>query len=188
MLREIAEAAPVPFKSEARYVDGCMRRVVLPLVAVALALAVPATAAAPPEVVKLRRQVATLKKTVKKLTAQRNAARRQVVTLRRELAPVPSGSVTVGNGEHGDRARTSGLRVTAGGDLLGQIEYLGGLSCPNLGPYLQVEATFFNAAGQVIDTGSDIETSAVAGVRYPVEAFGDGAAVRADAVVSVTCI
>ena len=138
--------------------------------------------------VKLRRQVATLKKTVKRLTVQRNTARRQVVALRRQLQPLPSGSVTVANGEHGDRARASGLRVTADGEVLGQIEYLGGLNCPNLGPYLQIEATFFNAAGQVIDTGSDIETSAVSGVRYPVEVFGDKAAVRADAVVSVTCI
>ncbi len=166
---------------------GCVRSILLVVVIGVLGLAVPATAAAPPEVVKLRKQVATLNAKVKQLTAQRNAARREVAALKARLAPKRTGSVSVANGEHGDRIRVTGVNVTSRGDILGQIEYLGGLSCPNIGPYLQVDATFFNAAGQVIDTGVDLETSPVAGVRYPLDVLGAEGAIRADAVVSVAC-
>lgn len=161
-----------------------------PLVAIVavLALAVPATAAAPPEVVKLRREITALKAKVKRLTTERNTARREIVTLKRRLAPKPTGSVTLANGDKGDRARVTGLGVTKDGDVLGQIEYLGGLSCPDLGPWLRVEATFFDAAGTVIDTGSDTKTEVVAGARYPLEVLGATGAVRADAVVSVECL
>ncbi len=167
---------------------AAMRRIVLVATVTVLGLAVPATAAAPPEVVKLRKQVATLSAKVKQLTVQRNAARREVAVLKAQLAPKPTGSVAIANGENGDRARVTGANVTASGDILGQIEYLGGLTCPNLGPYLQLEATFFNAAGQVIDTGGDLQTSPVAGVHYPINVLGASGGVRADAVVSVTCL
>jgi hypothetical protein len=165
-----------------------MRKTTLVVVAAALSLAVPATAAAPTEVVKLRKQVAALTVKVKRLTVERNTARRQVVALTARLTPKPTGSVTLANGEHGDRARVTGANVKASGDVLGQIEYLGGLNCPNLGPYLRVDATFFGPTGAILDTGSDIETSPVVGPRYPLEIFGAAGAVRADAVVSVTCL
>jgi hypothetical protein len=165
-----------------------MRRSALAAIALVLALAVPATAAAPPEVVKLRKQVAALKAQVKRLTVERNTARRQVNALRAQLAPKPTGSVTLSNGENGDKARVTRAGVTRDGDILGQIEYLGGLTCPNLGPWLKVEATFFGPAGNIVGTGSDTETSAVAGPRYPLDVSGTSGAVRADAVVSVTCL
>ena len=164
------------------------RKVLLAAITAVLALTMPATAAAPPEVVKLRKQVATLKAQVKRLTAERNTARRQVTALRAQLAPKPTGSVTLSNGENGDRARVTGAGVTKDGNILGQIEYLGGLTCPNLGPWLSVEATFFGPAGTIIGTGSDTETSAVAGPRYPLNVSGHEGAVRADAVVSVACL
>ena len=104
-----------------RYVDKWMRNVSFVAVAAVLALAVPATAAAPPEVVKLRREVAALKLKVKRLTAERNTARRQVAALRAQLTPKPIGSVTLRNGENGDHARVTGAGVTAAGDILGQI-------------------------------------------------------------------
>jgi hypothetical protein len=53
---------------------------------------------------------------------------------------------------------------------------------------LQVEATFFNATGGIVGTGSDSETSPVVGPRYPLEISGASGAVRADAVVSVVCL
>lgn len=165
-----------------------MRRIALAAIALVLALAVPATAAAPPEVVKLRKQVTALNAKVKRLTTERNTARREVVALTARLTPKATGSVTVANGANGDRARVTGLGVTKDGNILGQIEYLGGLTCPSLGPWPSVDATFFDAAGAIIDTGSHTETSAVAGPRYPLEIFGAAGAVRAEAVVSVTCL
>lgn len=72
--------------------------------------------------------------------------------------------------------------------MLGQIEYLGGLSCPDLGPWLSAEATFFDASGTVVATGSDTETSPATGVRYPLRILGKAGAVRAEVVVSVTCL
>jgi hypothetical protein len=165
-----------------------MRKPVLIVVTAALALAVPATAAAPPEVVKLRKQIAALNIKVKKLTVERNTARRQVVALTARLTPKPTGSVTLANGENGDRVRVTGAGVTKGGDILGQLEYLGGLSCANLGPWLSVEATFFGPSGAIVDTGTDSEMSPVTGPRYPLEVLGAVGAVRADAVVSVECL
>jgi hypothetical protein len=106
----------------------------LAAIAMVLALSVPATAAAPPEVVKLRKQVAALKVKVKRLTGERNAARREVVTLKAQLRPKPTGSVMLSNGENGERARVTGHGVTTDGNILAQIEYLGGLTCPDLGP------------------------------------------------------
>jgi outer membrane murein-binding lipoprotein Lpp len=73
------------------FVELPMRSLALIATAAALGLAVPATAAAPPEVVKLRKQVATLNAKVKQLTAQRNAARREVAALKARLAPKPTG-------------------------------------------------------------------------------------------------
>lgn len=136
---------------------------------------------------KLRKQVAALNVKVKRLTVERNGARGEVVALTARLTPKPTGSVTLAIGAHGDRARVTGLGVTKDGNILGQIEYLGGLTCPSLGPWPSVDATFFDAAGAIIDS-SDTETSAVAGPRYPLEIFGAAGAVRADAVVSVTCL
>lgn len=138
------------------------------VVALLLALGTPATAAAPPEVVKLRREVVALKAKLKKVTAQRNAALREVASLKAQLRPKPTGSLTLTNGENGDKARVSGGLVTEDGDILGQIEYLGGLTCPNLGPYLRVDATF-GPTGAIVDTGADIKTSVTPGVRYPLE-------------------
>jgi hypothetical protein len=104
-------------------------------------------------------------------------------------APAPRGrGVTVSNGEHGDRVRITVATMSTDGDVLGQIEYLGGLSCPSLGPWLSAEATFFDASGTVIDTGSDTETSPAANVRYPLRILGKTGAVRAEVVASVTCI
>lgn len=97
--------------------------------------------------------------------------------------------VTVANGQHGDRVRVSAASVNSEGNLLGQMEYLGGVGpCGSLGPWLKVEATFFDSSGLVVDTGSDVETSPVAGVRYPLEVFGKTGAVRAEAVASVECL
>lgn len=73
------------------------------------------------------------------------------------------------------------------GDVLGQIEYLGGLSCPNLGPWLNARATFFDASGLVVATGGDSENSPVVGTRYPFHLYGAIRAVRAEVVVSVDC-
>ena len=112
-----------------RHYGGRMRKTALVAVTAALALAVPATAAAPPEVVKLRKQVAALNAKVKRLTVERNSARREVVLLKARLTPNPTGSVTLANGENGDRARVTGAGVTSGGNILGQLEYLGGPSC-----------------------------------------------------------
>jgi hypothetical protein len=83
----------------------------------------------------------------------------------------------VSNGAYGDGVRVTAATVNAGGDLLGQVEYLGGLTCPNLGPWLSAEATFFNASGLVVATSSDSETSPVVGVRYPLRIFGGSGAV-----------
>ena len=47
--------------------------------------------------------------------------------------------------------------------------------------------TFFNAAGDIVDTGSDSETNPVPGVRYPVNVVTLETAVRAEAVTSVLC-
>jgi len=164
-----------------------MRWTVLVAITAVLALAVPATAAAPPEVVKLRKQVAALNVKVKRLTTERNAARREVVALTARLTPKPTGSVVLANGDNGDRVRATGLGVHADGNILGQIEYLGGLSCPNYGPSLRVEATFFGPTGAIVGTGSGSATDAVMGPRYPLSIYGAAGAVRADAVVSVTC-
>lgn len=164
-----------------------MRRTPLVAITAALALAVPATAAAPPEVVKLRKQVAALNAKVKRLTVEKNAARREVAALTARLTPKPTGSVTLANGEYGDRVRVTGLGVHSDGNVLGQVEYLGGLSCPNYGPSLRIEATFFGPSGAILGTGSGSTTSAVTGPRYPLEIYGAAGAVRADAVASVSC-
>lgn len=102
-------------------------------------------------------------------------------------APQPrAAGVTVALGEHGDRARVTAPNMRRG-DLLAQAEYLGGLTCPNLGPWLRVEAAFFDANGMIVATGADSETAPAVGVRYPVQVFGTSTAVRAEAVVSVIC-
>lgn len=114
---------------------------------------------------------------------------RQTVAWLNAGAPNPRGrGVTVASGEHGDRVRITAATVSGGGDVLGQIEYLGGLSCPNLGPWPTAEATFFNASGLVVATGSDTETSAQPGVRHPLRILGAQGAVRAEVVASVSCI
>ena len=114
---------------------------------------------------------------------------RQTVAWLNARAPSPRGrGVTISNGAFGDRVRITAATVNAGGDLLGQIEYLGGLTCPNLGRWLSAEATFFNASGVVVATSSDSETSPVVGVRYPLRIFGGSGAVRAELVASVSCI
>lgn len=103
-------------------------------------------------------------------------------------APTPRGrGVTLTSGENGGRVRITAATMR-NGSVLGQIEYLGGLSCPNLGPWPTAEATFFDGTGQVVDTGSDIKTSAVPGVRYPLQILGSSSAVRAEVVASVSCI
>jgi hypothetical protein len=179
-----------------------MQKTPLVAIVIVLALAAPATAAAPPQVVKLRKQVAALNAKVKRLTVERNAALRQVTALnaqvgsldaqvaalKAQLTPKPSESVKVANGENGDHAKITGASVTKDGDVLGQIEYLGGLTCPDLGPYLNVDATFFDATGAIVNTGSDVESSVVVGPRYPLKIFGAAGAVRADVVVSIICI
>ena len=165
-----------------------MRKTALAAITLVLALAVPATAAAPPEVVKLRKQVAALNAKVKRLTVERNSARREVVLLKARLTPNPTGSVTLANGENGDRARVTGAGVTTGGNILGQLEYLGGPSCEEFGPWVTVQATFFDANGAIIETGGHTESSPVTGARYPLQIPGAAGAVRADAVVSVTCL
>ncbi len=171
-----------------------MRKAPLAALVIVLALATPATAAAPPQVVKLRKQVAALKIQVKRVTAQKNAALRrvaalnaQVAALKAQLTPKPTGSVKLENGENGDHAKVTGAGVNADGDVLGQIEYVGGLTCTDLGPYLSVDVTFFDAAGQVLETGNATITEVVAGVRYPLKIVGADGAVRADGVVSITC-
>jgi hypothetical protein len=104
-------------------------------------------------------------------------------------APSPRGrGVTIANGEHGDRVRITAATISKDGDVLGQIEYLGGLSCPNLGPWPTAEATFFDASGLIVATGSDTKTSAAPGVRYPLKIYGASGAVRAEVVASVSCI
>jgi outer membrane murein-binding lipoprotein Lpp len=165
-----------------------MRKATLLVTVAVLALAVPATAAAPPEVVKLRKQVAALNAKVKRLTVERNSARREVVALKARLTPQPTGSVTLANGENGDRARVTGAGVTTRGNILGQLEYLGGPTCEEFGPWVTVQATFFDANGTIVETGGHTESSPVTGARYPLEIFGVAGAVRADAVVSVTCL
>jgi hypothetical protein len=103
-------------------------------------------------------------------------------------APAPKArGVTVAAGTHGDRVRIHAPNLT-GGNVLGQIEYLGGLECATLGPWAKAEATFFDADGVVVATGSDTNTSSAAGVRYPLEIFGARGAVRAELVASVECI
>jgi hypothetical protein len=82
----------------------------------------------------------------------------------------------------------TGMQVVAQHHLLAQSEYLGCLTCPSLGPWLRVAATFFDANGLIVATGSDSETSPVAGVRYLVRVFGERSAVRAEAVASVACL
>jgi hypothetical protein len=104
-------------------------------------------------------------------------------------APASRGrGVTVATGSNGERVRITGATITADGDVLGQIEYLGGLSCANLGPWPSAEATFFDASGTVVATGSDSEPSPVTGVRYPLRILGRSGAVRAEVVASVTCV
>ncbi len=113
---------------------------------------------------------------------------RKTVTWLNARAPTPRGrGVTVASGNHGDRVRVLAATIR-GGDVLGQIEYLGGLTCPNLGPWPTAEATFFDASGTVVATGSDTETVAVPNVRYPLEILGRSGAVRAEVVASVTCV
>jgi hypothetical protein len=113
---------------------------------------------------------------------------RQTVAWLNASAPTPRGrGVAVSNGSNGERVRVTAANVTRG-DILGQIEYLGGLSCPILGPYLEADATFFDANGLVVATGSHLETSPVASVRYPLRIFGREGAIRAEVVASVTCV
>lgn len=103
-------------------------------------------------------------------------------------APAPRArGVTVTPGAHGDRVRVHGLRVQRG-NVIGQIEYLGGVECETLGPWPQASATFFDANGMVVDTGSDTVTDAVPNVRYPLNIFGASGAVRAEVVISISCI
>lgn len=103
-------------------------------------------------------------------------------------APAPRGrGVTIAPGAYGDRVRITAATISKG-DVFGQIEYLGGLSCPNLGPWLKAEATFFDASGLVVATGGDNETSPVAGTRYPLHIYGAPSAVRAEVVASVDCL
>lgn len=103
-------------------------------------------------------------------------------------APTPRGRGTaVASGMHGERVRVHAPTMK-GGDVLGQIEYLGGLTCGTLGPWPTVQATFFDAAGMIVATGSDTQTDAVAGVRYPLRVLGAATAVRAELVASIACI
>lgn len=103
-------------------------------------------------------------------------------------APTPRArGVTVTPGTHGDRVRIHAPNLR-NGDVIGQIEYLGGLNCPNLGPWAKAEATFFDANGLVIDTGSDTETAPATNVRHPLHILGPEAAVRAEVVGSVECL
>jgi hypothetical protein len=103
-------------------------------------------------------------------------------------APSPRGQgVTVAPGAYGDRVRITAATMSKG-DVLGQIEYLGGLSCPNLGPWPKAEATFFDGSGMVVATGGDSQTSPVVGVRYPLHIYGASSAVRAEVVASVDCL
>jgi hypothetical protein len=113
---------------------------------------------------------------------------RQTVSWLNAKAPNPRGrGVTVAAGRNGDRLRVTAATVDRDGDVLGQFEYLGGLTCPNLGPWLNAEATFFDASGMVVATSSDIETTPVPSVRYPLNILGRSGAVRAEVVASVTC-
>ena len=75
--------------------------------------------------------------------------------------------------------RVTGATISRG-DVLGQVEYLGGRTCPHLGPYLNADATFFDTNGVIVDTGSDLETQPVTGVRYPLRIIGTASAVRAE--------
>jgi hypothetical protein len=103
-------------------------------------------------------------------------------------APTPrSRGVTIANGQNGDRVRVTAANIRPDGDLVGQVEYLGGLTCANFGPTVRVEATFFNSAGMAVDTGADSEDEPSTGVRYPLDIFGSSGAVRAEAVASVVC-
>lgn len=121
-------------------------------------------------------------------TIQRQDLNRATVQWLNAGAPTPRGrGVTVTAGKNGDRIRVTGANLR-GGDVLGQMELLGPMSCPNLGPWLRVDATFFDANGTVIDTGGDTQTEPAPGVRYPLNAIGATAAVRAEAVASVECI
>lgn len=103
-------------------------------------------------------------------------------------APAPRArGVTVTAGAFGDRVRLHGPAIR-GGDVLAQIEYLGGVECETLGPWPKADATFFGASGMIVDTGSDTITDAAPGVRYPLRILGPNAAVRAEVVISVSCI
>ena len=110
-----------------------------------------------------------------------------MVLLKARLTPNPTGSVTLANGEYGDRARVTGAGVTTGGNILGHRQ-LGGPSCEEFGPWVTVQATFFDANGVIVETGGHTESSPVTGARYPLQIPGAAGAVRADAVVSVTCL
>jgi hypothetical protein len=103
-------------------------------------------------------------------------------------APTPRArGVTVSPGAHGDRIRVHAPNIVRG-NVLGQVEYLGGLDCPNLGPWLSVKATFFDANGLIVETGSDLETTPAVNARYPLEVFGVASAVRAELVAQIECL
>jgi hypothetical protein len=102
-------------------------------------------------------------------------------------APTPRGrGVTVSNGENGERTRVTAATIRRG-DALGQVTYLGGLTCPNSGPDIRLEGAFFDANGTIVDTGIDLRLSPTPGTRYPFELLGITSAVRAEVVVSISC-
>jgi hypothetical protein len=166
-----------------------MQRVAIVLASTALAVAVlaatPAVQAAPDLIVP-RNSVGSPQ--IRNGAIMRADLNRATVAWLNAGAPTPRGrGVTVSAGKNGDRIRVTGANLR-GGNVLGQMELVGAMTCPNLGPWLSVEATFFDANGTAIDTGGDSELSPVAGVRYPLEVFGDASAVRAEAVASVECL
>jgi hypothetical protein len=74
---------------------------------------------------------------------------RRTVSWLTAAAPSPRGrGVTIASGNHGDRVRITAATASGDGDVLGQIEFLDGLSCRDLGPWLSAEATFFEGLGR----------------------------------------
>lgn len=117
-------------------------------------------------------------------------SRRTIDYLNAAAPPVRAAAgVTVSYGAFEGKLRISGARLVDN-SVVGQLEYLGGLGpCPNSGPSPFLGATFFDADGLIVDTGSDYLSQVAPGARYPFKLSSRPGAVRAELVVTgVACI
>lgn len=69
---------------------------------------------------------------------------------------------------HGPQWRSGSLGV----EVIGQVEYLGGLECDPI-PFLELSGTLFDDSGTIVATSATNETGVGSGSRYPFTMFFD---------------